>query len=326
VNKYLKLLLGFVLSAAGLYYAFRKLDWAVFLEQLTQVHLIWIFLAIILMVYSVWIRALRWKLILEPIESIDTHTLFGSCMIGYFGNNVLPFRLGEILRAYSISRNRSISVSSAVGTLILERLLDMLGLITLMGFLMMIYPLTGWVNGIAYGIIFGTICLFVIILLFGKISNEHQSKIQNFVDRHSGITQKIYQFLLNIMDGLTALKNTKHVYLIIFYTIVSWAIYYIDAWMIAKALQVDIGLIGIGIVLVTATLSIIIPAAPGFIGTYHAAIVYVGTTVFALTLSKAQAFAIIIHSIGFVPFVLIGSIYFFKSSMHLSDIQKKTES
>lgn len=323
MNKYIKLFIGFLLSITGLYYAFRNLDWTVFLHQVSQVNLLWLLIAILLMVYSVWIRALRWKLILEPMESIDTHTLFGSCMIGYFGNNVLPFRLGEVLRAYSISRNRSISSSSAFGTLILERLLDMLGLIALMGFLMIFYPLAGWISGIAYGVIGFTIGLFILIIWTGKASKNRVESIQSFIDKRAGVMQKIFQFLLNIMDGVTALKNTKHVSAITFYTVISWAIYYIDAWMIAQALNVDIGWIGIGIVLVTATLSIIVPAAPGYIGTYHAAIVYVGTTLFALSLPVAQTFAVVIHAIGFVPFVMIGAVYFFKSSLHFSDIQKK---
>ncbi len=306
-------------------YAFRNLDWEIFIQQVSQVNLFWIILAVILMVYSVWIRALRWKLILEPIESFPTHTLFGSCMIGYFGNNVLPFRLGEVLRAYSISRGKSISLSSAFGTLILERLLDMLGLIALMGILMIFYPLAGWISGIAYGIIILTIGLFVLIIWVGKASKNRYDSIQSFVDKRSGVTHKIFQFLLNIMDGVTALKNTKHVSAIIFYTVISWVIYYVDAWMISQALNVNIGWIGIGIVLATATLSIIVPAAPGYIGTYHAAIVYVGTTLFALSLPVAQTFAVIIHAIGFVPFVTIGAVYFFKSSLHFSDIQKKSD-
>ncbi len=321
VNKFLKLIIGILLSALGLFYAFRQLDWGAFLTQLSQVNLWWIFFAVVLMIYSVWIRALRWKLILEPFEQLDTHTLFGSCMIGYFGNNVLPFRLGEVLRAYSISHNRPISFSSSFGTLILERLLDMLGLIVLMAVLMVFYPLAGWMSGMAYVVIGGTLFVFAVIIWVGKASGNRLGRIHQWIDNRSGVSQKLFRFILEMIDGITALKNTHHVSKIMMFTAMTWAMYYVDAWMITQALNVDISLVGIGIVLVTATLSIIIPAAPGYIGTYHAAIVYVGTTLFALSLSTAQAFAIIIHSIGFVPFVIIGAVYFFRSSLHLSDVK-----
>ena len=65
----------------------------------------------------------------NTIEKIDLHPLFESTMIGYFGNSVFPFRLGEILRGYSLCKNYSITFSVTFGTIILERILDMFGLI-----------------------------------------------------------------------------------------------------------------------------------------------------------------------------------------------------
>ena len=87
-----------------------------------------------------------------------------------------------------------------------------------------------------------------------------------------------------------------------------------------KATNLDLGPIGVGIILITTSLAVSIPAAPGYIGTYHATAVYILTNLFNAELSESQAFAVIIHAVGFIPLVIIGAIYFFRSSLHLRDI------
>ena len=102
-----------------------------------------------------------------------------------------------------------------------------------------------------------------------------------------------------------------------------WVIYYACTYLTAQAVHINIGWIEIGIVLIATTLSITVPAAPGYIGTYHAAIVYLGTTLFAISRPESQAFAVIIHASGYLPFVILGAYYFIKSSIHISDIKDK---
>jgi len=102
-----------------------------------------------------------------------------------------------------------------------------------------------------------------------------------------------------------------------------WVIYYACTYLIAQAVHINIGWIGIGIVLIGSTLSITVPAAPGYIGTYHAAIVYLGTTLFSIPRPEVQTFAVIMHASGYLPFVILGAYYFIKSSIHISDIKDK---
>ena len=75
---------------------------------------------------SCYIRAIRWKILIEPFGSISINKSLSATMIGYFGNGVLVFRLGELLKAYSISRNSDIKTTNLIGTVILERSLDLL--------------------------------------------------------------------------------------------------------------------------------------------------------------------------------------------------------
>ena len=78
--------------------------------------------------------------------------------------------------------------------------------------------------------------------------------------------------------------------------------------------------ISVGVVLISTALAMAIPAAPGAVGTYHAAAVYVLTTFFAVGRIESQAFAVILHAVGFVPLIIIGAIYFLRSSVQIKDI------
>ena len=153
-----KFIVGLVISIIGLYVAFRQIDLTELGGALAQAQWSLILVALLLMVFSVWVRALRWQILLLPISRVSVSTAFSSTMIGYFGNSVLPLRLGEFMRAYAIrEKEPSLTAASAFGTIVVERLLDMTGTLILVILFFSLYdvtPLAG--NG---GIVLGIIVL-----------------------------------------------------------------------------------------------------------------------------------------------------------------------
>ena len=108
MSKTIKFLIGLVFSIAGLFYAFRSFDWPAFISAFKQINIWYIAIAVALQLGAIWLRAVRWKWLLEPFEFISVKTLYEGTMIGYFGNTVLPFRMGELLRAYVVSNKSSV--------------------------------------------------------------------------------------------------------------------------------------------------------------------------------------------------------------------------
>jgi len=141
VNKTLKLTIGIVLSFIGLYYAFWNLDVSQLWIHLQTVNSLYIITVFVLFIYSVHVRAKRWQALLKPLIEIPISPLFSATIIGYFGNSVLPFRLGELLRGYSLSKECPLKVSSIMGTIILDRILDFAGLLIFSAFFFFIYPM-----------------------------------------------------------------------------------------------------------------------------------------------------------------------------------------
>ena len=100
-----------------------------------------------------------------------------------------------------------------------------------------------------------------------------------------------------------------------------WVLYYICIILVVFATGLKITWVAVGIVLIATTMAITVPSAPGYVGTYHAAAVYVLVNIFGAGLTESQAFAVLIHAIGFIPLVFIGFGYFLSSSIHISDVK-----
>ena len=126
-----KAILGFIISVGGIYWAFRDFEFRFFYNTLQRINYNYILLAGLLLWSSVYLRALRWKYVFQGSTNPGVSSLYKSQMIGYFGNYVLPLRLGEVLRAYIIGKEWNLSKTYVFGTVILERLLDAISLILL---------------------------------------------------------------------------------------------------------------------------------------------------------------------------------------------------
>ena len=320
MNKYYKLILSAVISFAGLYFAFHGENIEELVHQLRQVHWLPFWISVFLLLFSCLVRALRWQYILAPVEQIPLHPLFGSVMVGYFGNNILPFRLGELLRAYSVSSRFTISVPQAFGTVILERILDLAAVVVI--FLTMIpwYPFQN--TGLKLGIIIFTgITISLIVLILIMYHFRLLNRIKPWSVFHTRIGAVLFHLVENIFDGLTLLSKTRHTAGLIFTSTILWMIYYIVTYLLLISCSIDIGFIGTCILLIIGSLVIGIPALPGSAGTYDAGIKYGLIAVFAVASEKALAYALVSHAASYFPFVIVGAVYFILGSVRLKDIK-----
>ena len=162
MNRSIKYVLGGLISVFGLYYAFRQVNFLELWINIKNVNIILIFLAVFILVLSNVIRAWRWQILVKPIKDVSFEPAFSSIMIGYFGNSVLPFRMGEFLRAYVVADKTSLTASTAFGTIVIERILDFIGLSAVIILIMTVYPL----KSIGGSIIIGVIVLSLTCLLY----------------------------------------------------------------------------------------------------------------------------------------------------------------
>jgi len=306
-------IIGLLISMAGIYWAFHDFGFDDFLETIKLVKYEYVLLACVLIILSVWLRAIRWKYLCNDEDGVDTYSLFRYELIGYFGNNVLPLRLGELLRAYILGKRYSLSKSYVFGTIVLERILDTLTLILLSIILLFIYPLTSLIKSYIYtGIILSAILLIFLFIL----------KRKNLVNAEQG-------FLLTISKFFQGFKNLEYskIPIIFIMSILTWSIYWVDVHLIQYAFGFGMTLADSLLLLVVSSLFMAIPSAPGMIGTFHAGVKYVMLVQFsAYTINEAVSFAIVLHAYGYISYTLLGAIYFARSQFHknaISEVLKK---
>jgi len=303
-----KSIAGIVISIGGIYWAFKDFQFSDFKASMQEVEIIYLVIATILLWGSVWLRALRWKWLFKKADSPSVLSLYRAELIGYFGNNVLPLRLGELLRSYIVGKENHLSKSFVIGTVVLERLMDMLALISLAFLLVLFYPLEESIRDYVLwsGIMsIFTITIFLIIL--------HRIKIIK-------ADYKILIILKRIIDGILSIRK-RMVIPVIISSLLIWCIYWIDVFLLQKAFQFNLSWIQVLTVLVISSAALSIPSAPGMIGTFHAAVKYTMVDLFAYSANDGNSFAILMHAYGYILFTLLGAYYFMKSQFHESAIE-----
>ena len=298
-----KVIIGVVISLAGIYWAFKDFDFFDFKQSIQQIDLVYFLLAAIFLWGSVWLRGIRWKWLFNDSASPSVASLYRAELIGYFGNNVLPLRLGEILRAYIVGKENNLPKSFVFGTVVLERLMDMFALIFFGIILLILYPFEeGWVGD--YILKGGSVILIIIFALI-IISRFKFKSTEN----------KILKIFNQIMDGLLSIRK-KSIIPVVISSILIWSIYLLDVYLIQRAFQFNLSWTQSLAILVISSLVLSIPSAPGMIGTFHAAVKYTMVDLFAFTPNEGNSFAILMHAYGYILFTLLGAYYFLKSQFH----------
>ena len=119
-----RLTIGIFIGILFLYVAFRSVDVHKMWQALKTAHYWYLLPAVGTAFFSHYLRAFRWRYLLDPIRRLDTGALFSSLMIGYAANTVVPAHLGEFLRAFVLSKKRRVAMSSVFATIVVERIID----------------------------------------------------------------------------------------------------------------------------------------------------------------------------------------------------------
>ena len=321
MTNYFKLGLLSIISLVGLYIAFEGEDLDQLVFHLANVDLIFVTIALLLLLFSCIIRAYRWKLLLSPFDKVQLKSVYSATMIGYFGNSIFALRLGELLKAYSVIKGTKIKTLQAFGTVIIERLLDVIALVLTFILLIPWFPFDD--NYIRYGLIsFMIISFLSITIVYGFIRYDLVKNFENKKWFLSGFGLKLKIAIVRLSEGLNVIKKNEAFYQIVISSILLWGIYFIETVFLVKACGLNLEITEIGILFVLGSIAFGIPALPGSAGTYDAGVKYSLIFAFNVNSTKALNYAIISHSVAYFPLLIIGFIYFLFGNIKLNEIKK----
>ena len=308
------LALGFLL----LIFAFRGVELDELASTLKRANFWWIGLSLLFAAVSFFSRARRWMLLIEPLGFKPTFwNTYHSLMIGYLSNFALP-RLGEVTRCVTLGRREKIPVDSLFGTVIIERVIDLLMLI-----LIMLVLLLSWME--KFGAFFGEQVLmplqqklletfggtWLFWLMVGGLVFAAFLSLYIFRRRLSKFTAilKLLSILKGIVDGLKTIYKMERKWEFILHSVLIWFLYIMMTWMVVFALEETAGLTFIDgmFLLVAGGLGMSAPVTAGF-GAYHWITSRGLFYVYDFPLELGGAYAILAHESNSLLTILMGSV------------------
>ncbi|MEE9442917.1 MAG: lysylphosphatidylglycerol synthase transmembrane domain-containing protein [candidate division Zixibacteria bacterium] len=319
---------GIVISAALLSYLFYRVDYTELTEALKDANYWWLIPNVILIMVTMIFRGLRWKHMFSPIKSIPFSRLFSITMIGFMANNVLPFRLGEFVRAYSLSVKEDISKSASLATIFVERIVfDLLALLIIFFLVLFVSPLI-LNQQLKFGVVV-TIVVGLLGLSFAVYLSRRGERDSHILKRLLGIMPGKIRPIVNeavkrFATGTEFMRDWRQIFWATYHTFMIWMIMGISNYFILLAFGLKLPLAASFVILVVVSILIMVPASPGFIGVYHyGAVLSLGF--YNVDQSTALSCSIVMHAAQYLVVTLVGFYYLRKEHISLKQIEKEVE-
>ena len=309
--------IGALVTLGALFLAFRGTDLNEVLHVLKGVDHRWTLPVIGGTLLSIWIRAYRWKVMLEPVKPVTTMRTYSSTMIGFMANNVLPMRLGELVRAYSIGRNSGVSKSSAFATIVVERAFDLLAVLLFLAVMLLRYSFAPWVRVTGYIAVSACVAMFVVMGLFYWKRQGAQRVFRFFIGgMPERLRIKAEGLLDRFLDGLGVLARAGQLLWVAVLSIAIWLAMATSFYFAGLALGLDIPADASIVLVVVCALAVMLPSGPGFIGTFEFG-AKSGLMLFHVSDDAAISYALYYHAVQFFPITLLGFYHLWRENFSL---------
>lgn len=316
-------LLGLVISAIFLWFAFRGLHPEEVIDNLGRINLAWLIVGAAWYFLAVAIITLRWQFLLRAVQFIPLISLMPLVIIGYMGNNIYPFRSGEALRLYLLRRNHSVPIIKATTTVIVERVFDGIVMLTFI-FVTLIFVKTVSPETHRIALLTAPFFLGGVLVFFALAARP--SMLRQLVTWGSRllpgrIGQLVFRISEDIIAGLEGLRSPAHLVGAILSSYATWAVEASVYWFVSFAFDLNLSYWIMLLVVGTVNLAGLIPASPGQLGVFEffasAVLVTAG-----LSEANAVAYAVVVHIIIWLPVTLAGFVLLIRQGLGWSAITR----
>ena len=288
----MKKILSISVATLCLYFAFQQVNLEDINRALFTANLFYVFLATLITFITFILRSIRWRMLLNTPSELSFVQYMSSTHIGYFLNNILPFRAGDLGRAQLLSnQSKEIRFSFLVGSLIAEKIIDL----WIIGFFSIFIIFSGYqdVLGFNFSLIILVLYIITSTIIFGRNS------LVNIVQEKFSITR-------NFIDGYLLVSKNKIKLGSI--SILLWCSFVVYIYLVLQALDINLTTQQyIGLTIISSIVTSL-PVAPAAIGTYHLAVIYC-LSLYGINIDLAQTAAILMHSLFLLYTIIFGYIF-----------------
>jgi len=305
--------IGLLVSLGALLLAFRGLQWTEVGGALRDANYLFLLPAAVVMFLSLYFRAVRWAVLFYPVTHVRIGALMGAMNIGYAISNLLPLRVGELARAYLIGEAQRVSTAHALSTIVVERVLDVLTVVLMLVLLLPFIDVPGWAVGPA--LVVGLVSL-ALALLLATLSLVRRWAL-GVVDWGTRLLPSRYQRSLrqaaeSVMDGFAVLSNPAVLAQSVGWSFASWFASALMMFFVQQAFDLGVGFEAAPFVLATTALAMLVPASPGYIGTFELVAIKGMENVFDVGSNAAASYALVQHAFLYVSPIIIAALYLWR--------------
>ena len=290
------------------------------LTELKSVKITSLVAACLLIILTLYLRSIRWKFILPDIPGTSKKYLFNNVMIGFMINNIMPARIGEFARAFILWKKNQFPLAVSLGTLILERIIDIL--IFSIFFIIPVFVLPQCSPLTVYAFVFTGITLFsiVCVLLYFSFQKTSVTIVTWFISKlPERFRERSLQICKELASTLTWLKSPKRAFITICLSFLTLLCYPFMIIVLAGNAGIPFGLLEGMFAQAFAAFGAAIPLAPGYVGTLHA-IMLQGLEILGMNADKARALIIIYHAVNYILITILGLYFFFRMKLSIKEI------
>ena len=258
--------------------------------------------AIALYFVGVWLRSARWGHLL-PAHSVKTSTLFKALVVGFTVNNLLPLRMGEVARAYLLSRWCRIPYGATIASLVVERVLDGLSLAVLLLVSLAFLPAPGYlliVGVLAAGGFLAGAALLALAAWRSSALTALAALVARRLPSHVGAV--LERLAESFARSLALVHDPARLARLLGLSLLAWCF--------------ELGLFFV-LLLAFATL---VPSSPGYVGTFDGVLINVLHDAAGIAAGQAAAYDVVVHATLFLPVVLVGTLVLWRSHVTFDQI------
>lgn len=323
--------LGIAISALFLWLALRGLRLADVWQAIQGAQYLWLIPGLAAYWIGVWVRSWRWTYLLRPLKRISIRTAFPIVVIGYMGNNILPARAGELLRAYVLRRSEQVPISGSLATIVLERAFD--GVIML-SFVVINLPELARVSsdsglvGSLYSLaILGVVgfLMAVVLLIFMALNPKQTGSAFEWVNQRLApkrFREQLTQFSHRFLEGLGALRSPRDLFMVLATSVLIWLLETVKYWYLMQAFPFEVSFFALMLMNGVVNLATTLPSAPGYIGTFDAPGIAV-LSAYGVDHAVAAGYTLVLHAALWLPITLLGLYYMLREGISWKSVRSE---
>ncbi len=261
-------------------------------------------------------RALRWRSLFTPHRRPSRGVTLNAMMIGYLYNNLLPARAGEAARVLVLKQRSSSPPVEITGTIVLERFFDVLGILAIFFLATPWLPRVKWFSAAAIVAAVVVVAIAISAALFAVYGDRPLHLLLTPIRRWFPVSEeRLERAVGELVHGLSGLRDWRVAIEALFWTLIGWLFSMLCAYFVILAFHFNLPFAAGVLVMVAIGMSMILPSAPAAVGVFEGATL-IALNAYGMAHSVALPYALVLHLVNFVPFVLVGFFLLHYNSRH----------